>query len=45
MKFQVQCIYLIYIYAKLIVYATWVLACSKDYIYYILLIYSMTLLF
>ena len=43
MKFQVQCIYLIY--AKLIVYATWVLACSKDYIYYILLIYSMTLLF
>ena len=42
-EFLVQCIYLIY--ARLIVYTTWVLAYFEDYIYYILLIYDITSLF
>ena len=43
MEFQIQNIYLIY--ARLLVYAILTLACSKDYVYYILLIYGITLLF
>ena len=43
MEFQVQSVYLIY--TGLIVYAILNLAYSKKHMYYILLIYNMTLLF
>ena len=43
MEFQVQCVYLMYTW--LIVYAILNLAYSKEYVYYMPLIYSITLLF
>ena len=44
-EFHLQSVYLIYIYTWLIVYAILNLVYSKRYVYYILLTYSIILLF